>query len=816
MKKLIFLSAFALATACAAWAVPAKPINYQFTQSDGTTITLSKAGDEWHSSYVTTDGLTVERDGKGDFYYSDKNGITDVKAHNVNARDAREQAFVDAHASECSLMSLATDDTRQKVRANAERRKARDVPQTGSPRIPVVLVQYKDIKFKDADPVPTFTSQFTEGSTSAYQYFEDQSFGNYKPQFDIIGPVTLTNNRAYYGAHSGGNNDVRVGTMVAQGCLGTSNVDWSQYDNDGDGNVDVVVVLYAGVGEADSDVPESIWPCQWYLNSSDYGRTITIGGTTINKFAVFNELLGADPTRIDGIGTFCHEFSHCLGLPDFYPTDYSNHFGMGSWSLMHYGCYANYGYTPCGYTAYERSFMGWYTISTPKANTTYTIDPLTPELKGKSYRIQSDYNANEYYILENRAKIGWDAYLPASGLQVTHVYYNATRWDRNTVNNYNTQGMTIIPADNLLKTVGPDENGDYSFDYANQVGDLFPYKGVNELTDVSTPAATLYVGGKMGKPITDISKSGTKVTFTYMPYVPESVDAPVANEVCEDDITSTGFTASWNSVSGAVSYVLKVIKAMRLVNETFAKCTAASSTAISSMDKYADVAGWRASTVYPEVGGVRLGNNSKVGYLRTPDLDLSESAGEVIIAVKAKAYSSDTGVELQVYLVGNTEGAQTVALSSEEREYTLVFTDVPQEVAQSFTFANTTKAKRAVITGVNLTASGEAPIDVTGISATQYDVTGLKGSTEYLYMVKAVGAESESTWSNTVFVTTKPGQVTTPGDVNGDGIVSGADVTALYNVLLDNTTVAGDADVNGDGVVSGADVTALYNILLGS
>ncbi|MBP5562354.1 MAG: hypothetical protein J6X70_11260, partial [Muribaculaceae bacterium] len=456
------------------------------------------------------------------------------------------------------------------------------------------------------------------------------------------------------------------------------------------------------------------------------------------------------------------------------------------------------------------------TISTPKANTTYTIDPLTPELKGKSYRIQSDYNANEYYILENRAKTGWDAYLPASGLQVTHVYYNATRWDRNTVNNYNTQGMTIIPADNLLKTVGPDENGDYSFDYANQVGDLFPYKGVNELTDVSTPAATLYVGGKMGKPITDISKSGTKVTFTYMPYVPESVDAPVANEVGEDDITSTGFTASWNSVSGAVSYVLKVIKAMRLVNETFAKCTAASSTAISSMDKYADVAGWRASTVYPEVGGVRLGNSSKVGYLRTPDLDLSESGGEVIIAVKAKAYNSDTGVELQVYLVGNTEGAQTVTLSSEEREYILVFTDVPQEAAQSFTFANTTKAKRAVIAGVNLTASGEAPIDVTDISATQYDVTGLKGSTEYLYMVKAVGAESESTWSNTVFVTTKPGQVTTPGDVNGDGIVSGADVTALYNVLLDNTTVAGDADVNGDGVVSGADVTALYNILLGS
>ena len=819
MRKLFLLSVVAAATTFSAMAVPARPITYQFAQSDGTTITLGKAGDEWHSSYVTTDGLTVARDDKGDFYYSDKNGITGVRAHNPALRDAAERTFVAAHASECTMAITVSAGSRQKARANAERRKARDVPQTGSPRVPVLLVQYKDVKFKDADPVATFTSQFTQGEKSAFQYFSDQSYGQYTPQFDVIGPVTLSNNRSYYGAHSGSDNDVRIGAMVAQGCQGVSGVDWSKYDNDGNGEVDVVVVLYAGVGEADSDVDEAIWPCQWYLSSSDYGKSISIGGTIINKFAVFNELLGADPSRVDGVGTFCHEFSHCLGLPDWYPTDYSNHFGMGSWSVLHYGCYANNGYTPCGYTAYERAFMGWHSYDTPQPNTTYTLDPLNPTKKGKSYRVQSDYNVNEYYVIEYRAKTGWDAFLPASGTQITHVNYNANRWNYNTVNNYAQQGMTIIPADNSLKMTGPDDYGRYSFDRYDQVGDLYPYKGVNALTDESTPAATLYRGGKMGKPITDIVNNGTSGAFTFIPYIPEAVDAPVANEVAETDITSNGFKASWSGVSNAVSYVLRVAKVLRLIDETFDKSTKASTTTLSNLNNIADVQGWRASTAYAEVSGVRLGNNNKVGAIRTPDLDLTDSNGEVTMVVTAKPYGSDTGVEMQVFRFGDTENAQTVALGNDEQEYTFKFDGVPTEEPQSFSIANTAKAKRLVVTDVRVftsstAASGVAPIDVTGITATEFNLTGLEGATEYIYMVKAVGTESESEWSNYVFVTTAQGGDTLQGDVNGDGLVSGADVTALYGNLLDGTQVLGNADVNGDGVVSGADVTALYTILL--
>lgn len=815
MKK-ILLSTVALATALAAMAVPAKQSVYHFVQTDGTTINVSRAGDEWHSSYVTTDGYTVARDAKGDFYYRDINGLTAVKAHNPEGRSADENSYLATVGSGLTLKATLPETGRKKARMNSERRKlATDVPQKGSPRVPVVLVQYSDVKLKD-DPVTTFTAQFTEGATSAYQYFYDQSFGAYQPQFDVLGPVTLSRTRAYYGAHSGNSNDVRLGAMVAEGCQGLSGVDWSRYDNDGDGKVDVVVVLYAGVGEADSDVDEAIWPCQWYLSSSDYKKSLKIGGTTIDKFAVFNELLGADPNRIDGIGTFCHEFSHCLGLPDFYPTDYSNHFGMGSWSLLHYGCYANQGYTPCGYTAYERNFMGWYDIDTPEPNTTYTLNPITPTLKGKSYRVQSDYNANEYYILENRQRTGWDAFLPASGLQVTHVYYNASRWNGNTVNNYNEQGMTIIPADNSLKTVGSAADG-YSFDYNDQVGDLFPYKNAKELTDESVPAATLYKGNFMGKPITNITKSGNQVSFTYIPYIPFIPDVPVA-QVSADEITADGFTATWTSVNRALSYVMRVNKPAYLVTETFAKCTAASTTAITSMDKYADEAGWLSTTAYPEVGGIRLGNNSKVGAIRTAYLDLSQTTGDVTVVVKAKSYGSDSNVSLSVMRFGDAESVQTAAITAEEQEYTFTFNDLALDAAPSFSISNVNKGKRAVVTGVKIyagstEASGSAPLTIEGITSERQQVTGLKAATEYLFNVRSVGSEGMSEWSNTVFVTTAQ-SATLPGDVNGDGNVNGADVTALYNFLLNGTPVPGEPDVTADGNVNGSDVTALYNLLL--
>ena len=508
MKKLLTL-ACAACLALMAGAVPAKPGTHTVAQSDGSTLTLRMVGDEWHHSYVTTDGLSVAQAPDGNFYYRLAGGLTTMLAHNPSDRPASEQTFVAQHAQNLTLQATRPAAASQKAKRNDRRRRATQVPNNGSPRIPIILVNYTDVKMKSDDPVAAFTAQFKEGGKSCFQYFYDQSRGKFTPQFDIYGPINLSRERAYYGGNDYYGDDKGVGLMVAEACDSLkATVDFSPYDNDGDGEVDVVIALYAGVGEAQAyrTVPSSVWPCQWELSDSEYGSKLQVGNKYIDKFAVFNELYGANErtTRLDGIGTFCHEFSHCLGLPDFYDTDYSGNFGMGDWSLLDGGCYNDDGDTPIGYSAYERDFMGWITLETPVQNTTYTLDALNTDT-GKAYKIVNSLNPNEYYVLENRQRTGWDAYMAASGMLITHVDYDEYIWDINEVNNTGShQRMTPIPADGVLST------------YSTS-GDLWPYNGLDSLTNNSSPAARVFTGTYMNQPIHAITRTGNQISFTYMP-----------------------------------------------------------------------------------------------------------------------------------------------------------------------------------------------------------------------------------------------------------------------------------------------------------
>ena len=510
MKKFLLLF-MAIVVACTtAMAVPAKHGIRTVTQPDGSTLQVMLMGDEWHHNYVTADGYTIQQADDGMFYYRTTEGISRIKAHNVSERSADEKAFIDDNSSKMSPTSQSTESQLPR-RAPGASNKATQVPNSGSPRVPIILVQYSDKSMSNTKA--QLEAHYKTGNKSVYQYFVDQSKNAYTPQFDVYGIYTLPSTRATYGRNvnvGGQSVDRGVGLMVEDAISQAgNNIDWSQYDNDGDGEVDVCIVVYAGVGEAQSSVSNSVWPMQWDLTSAHSALgtgtgAVTRNGKVINKFAVFNEVGGSSDngTTLDGIGTFCHEYSHCLGLPDFYSTGNTSYYGMGSWSLLDYGCYNNNGNTPCGYTAYERNFMGWMSLSTPVEGTTYTT--ATVDAGGQAYKITSN-NANEYYIVENIQKAGWNQYAPSSGLMVTHVNYNATRWNNNTVNNYSDQGMTIIPADNTL-----------SMD--NESGDLYPYNGNNKLTSTSTPASTLYNSStNLNKPITSITKnSNGTVSFTYM------------------------------------------------------------------------------------------------------------------------------------------------------------------------------------------------------------------------------------------------------------------------------------------------------------
>ena len=300
-----------------------------------------------------------------------------------------------------------------------------DVPAQGERHIPIILVEFQDKKFNNTRE--RIIEAMLTGDESVGQYFHDQSNGVYQPVFDVYGIYCLSQDREYYGGHNGTTKDKGIGWLVTEACqlAADDGVSFQPYDTNGDRFCDVVIVIFAGVGEAQAKVyhPEAIWPCNWTLDAAKYYNrgghgafSPNPGEPYVNHFAVFNELYGSNDNgrTIDGIGTFVHEFGHCLGLPDLYDTAGNDNYGMGNWDVMCLGCYCNDGYTPVGYSAYEKVFMGWVDFIKPVANTYYTLTPWNQGNKetDQAVCITSDVNKNEYFILENRKRVGWDRYLP--------------------------------------------------------------------------------------------------------------------------------------------------------------------------------------------------------------------------------------------------------------------------------------------------------------------------------------------------------------------------------------------------------------------
>lgn len=530
MMKKFFILAVLLSCVVSAVAMPAKPGLRTIKQSDGTTLTVQAVGNAFNHAILTTDGLTVARGADGDFYYtSSLSGLTTVRAHDENLRSVSEAAFVADQRANLVMsnrpLKLQPKKGRSKFGVGGSNADA-DVPSIGQRHIPIILVEFQDKKFSNTRE--DIIDAMLTGDESVGQYFRDQSNGLYEPDFDVFGIYTLSQNRQYYGGNNAVGNDKNLGAMVTEACqmAAADNVSFKSYDTNNDNYCDVVIIIFAGVGEAQATLTclESIWPCYWDLNStasnSQGGNGAFIpsdGDPLINNFAVFNELHGEDDnvSTIDGIGTFAHEFSHSLGLPDFYDTGSGGHYGMGFWDLMDMGCYNNEGFTPIGYSAYEKVFMGWIEYVTPMPGTHYTLPVFNQKnaATDKALCIVSDLNENEYFIVENRRKQGWDRYIPGEGIMITHVTYKQDRWLDNTPNNENIQLMTMMNADN-------------TWSHDNEGTDLWPQGNKTEFTDSSTPAAILNMksngaitgtAGYLGKPVTEmvINQDGT-ANFWYM------------------------------------------------------------------------------------------------------------------------------------------------------------------------------------------------------------------------------------------------------------------------------------------------------------
>ena len=748
--KKILLGLIMTSMSLTAMAVPAKRGFREITQSDGSVIRLELMGDERCHTYLTIDGYAVSQKEDGLFYYVTEQGVSDMRAFDPAQRGGKEKSFITTTPAILTAETFVKNRTG--ISGSALRSKSPSMKigagsefSQGRKRIPVILVQFQDVKFSSNNPKSIFENYFNGSGVSGRKYFIDQSNGKFEPDFDLYGPYTLSGNRSVYGGNTVDGDDKGVGKMVAEACKGlNTQIDFSQYDNSGDGECEVVIVLYAGVGEASSDVASSVWPCSWYLSSSDYGKAETLDGKIIDQFGVFNELYGGQSSsgEIDGIGVFCHEFSHCLGLPDFYPTNYSSYFGMGSWSLMDYGCYNDDGYTPVGYTAYEKNFMGWLDIEEGAENTRYTLPVFNSGniSTDKAVKLTNERDKNEYYIIENRAKQGWDKYLPAEGLLIYHVAYNVTAWEYNQVNNYSNQRMTPVPADNSLVSTGQ------SF-YTDQKGDLWPYNGKDALTDSSTPAAKVYTGSYLGKPVTEMTRNGDgTISFWVMKAKAPQVTKPVMSD--HELLSSTSFTAKWVHVTDTeVSYTLEVREG------DGASAGLVSSTVFNNEDH-----GWKTSGYTKlEEGGIRLGSNNQPGGLTSPAFEAGAD-GKVSVVVNSKYY----GIDSSSIRVGITDAnnvsisSKDVELSDSYKDYTVVLNCTPETMVK-VKIETTGKKKRLFVAKADIyngevsasspAARAGSTADVRvfeGIKENHFTVTGLKENGIYTYRVKAVPSDSEN------------------------------------------------------------------------
>ncbi|MDE6485240.1 MAG: M6 family metalloprotease domain-containing protein [Duncaniella sp.] len=575
MKKTILAAALATAAlfnAPGIHAVPARPGVMERTMADGSTVKVRLAGDEFYHYYLSEDGyLLVDRGGI--LYYGDVDSSgaivsSDFKATDKATRPAEARNFL--AGVDMSRVGQTLDRRRslsprlveratkpRQMRAPAAKAAGDEgyplgpglfpgtsFPSKGDQKALVILVQYKDKKFTLDNPHDYFSRMLNEtgfsdygGTGCAKEYFELCSDNLFRPEFDVVGPVTLSQNMSYYGGNDWWGNDQHPEEMVIEACQQLdSTVDFSEYDRDGDGYIDNVFLFYAGQGEASYGSENTVWPHSWDITSAT-STPYYFDGVRLDRYGCTNEW---EQNRPDGVGTFIHEFSHVMGLPDLYATSYTSAFTPGGWSALDYGPYNNDGMTPPLYGAFERYALGW--------NAPVVLDrPMNatlPQILDNVTAIIKTTKANEFFLLENRQQTSWDTYIPGHGMLVWHIDYNTEKWEDNVVNNTTYhQYVDIVEADNTQS-----EN--------SRAGDTFPgTKNVTSLTATTSPSLKMWGGTPVEVPLTEIAESADGViTFKVMggreDYVAVTVGEP-------ENITDDSFTATWTKTDAPV-YLLSV------------------------------------------------------------------------------------------------------------------------------------------------------------------------------------------------------------------------------------------------------------------
>ncbi len=720
-KKIILSLAALLFTVLSVMAVPAKKGIIEVQQPDGTTLNVQLHGDEYFNYSTTEDGYLVVNHSNGEWQYAkwENNKIINlgIKATNAPQRSATIAATLNT-IGKCAISPKVAQQMNTKARA-ANRNimpKVVGIPNP-VPKGLVLLVSYSDVQFKPQHDNKEFSDLLNkegyneDGKSigSAKDYFNDMSYGKYNPDFTVFGPYVLDNNQKYYGediSYGGQRTDARSDQMIvdvfakfmaAEG----NNINLADYDQNNDGILDNVFIYFAGHNQAEGASSNAIWPHQGSVNASNVTGTVSYNGIIIKNYACTSELRGQFGSNRCGIGTFCHEFSHVLGLPDVYATYGSGDWKTsGAWEVMDQGPYNVDGHVPAAYSAYERFFMGWTTPTVLNTAGSYKLANLNAN-DTAAYLITSsgthnldgaNPNPTIFYTLETRKQEGWDIEIPGDGMLITRINFNKSKWEQNIPNNVEGDlHIDLIEADGIIDFGKQGKPGD-AFPGSENVTDYTPYQQY-PITDITYNNDTIYfdfMGGIKPKSVffhageygtcdvdtlteTEIGEGITLPDVTPIgEYVFEGWSKKRSVQSADAGAAGDLFNMTENTDLYAVYSLNGEIVLGTCFIETFAGLTANSNDNIArEMDTYADNTGWTSDYLFQAEGAVKVGTQNNKGAITTPELNIQGTA-----KLKFRAMGQARGdLNIEVIGAGQVEKS-SVRVYTIYQDYEMFFTGV--------------------------------------------------------------------------------------------------------------------------------------------
>ena len=577
MKKNILtaLAMLAIASTQTMMAIPADPQAKKMRQPDGSYVTVMMRGDEHCHMLFSADGTPLFYNAKTHaFEYAQlKAGRlsgSGIIAKDAADRDMKAKAYVakmDMNAIQKAVLQNRSFETAKSNGArkagSPKRIRINDFPTIGHQKSLVILWEFSDTDFTSIENpkqffngllnTPGFTWEGTGINGSAVDFYHASSFNKFDPEFDVVGPVKLSKPASYYGSDNP-SQDAMIYEAIIESCQALDDeINFADYDTDNDGKVDNIYFFYAGNGQADTpNGTELIWPHSWYLGETGWKQDLVLDGKQIDRYTCSNELrYKSDGSKVPtGIGTFVHEFGHVLGLADHYDVSYGMlTFGLGAWDTMASGSYNNDMNTPPVFSAFERAELGWldYTDLNIDADSINVLPYLAD--CNKAYRIKVDgTNDNEYFILENRQKTGWDKYLPGHGMLTWHIDMDEAAWKGNYVNTDMThQRVDIVEVDGTATD-------------ATRNGDIMP--GASNITQYQLKSWA-------GNDLLKIDHVAERNDTIRMILAGTKFKIPAPESVLVSDIKDSSFVATWTPVDDATSYTVSAYTTDKQGNKTY-------------------------------------------------------------------------------------------------------------------------------------------------------------------------------------------------------------------------------------------------------